>query len=143
MIGFMATDEVSLNGSPTVSPTTRGRMERSTFFVQLYFYDLFRVVPGAAGICHEDGLVKAEQRDGNQISDKEVGLQARKSQGGEKDRQEDVEHSSLRILGADFDDLLAVLHGSPFCAAVQLDVLFDEFNRAVGPGGNRLRRLRR
>ena len=57
----------------------------------------------------------------------------------EENGEEDVEHALLRVLGADFDDLLAVLDAS-FFDAFQLDVGLDVLHRAVGAGGDRLGR---
>ena len=63
MIGFSATDDVSLNGSPTVSPTTVAAWRRSSFLLQLDLDDLLRVIPCAAGVGHEDRLEQSEERD--------------------------------------------------------------------------------
>ena len=75
MIGFMATEEVSLNGSPTVSPTTVAACSGVPFCLQLDLDDLLGVVPGAAGVGHEDGLEQAEERDRDQVADEEVRLE--------------------------------------------------------------------
>ena len=69
--GFIATEDVSLNGSPTVSPTTVAVVQRSSLLLQFHLDDFLRVVPGAAGICHEDRLVQTEDRDRDQVADKE------------------------------------------------------------------------
>ena len=108
MIGFMATEEVSLNGSPTVSPTTVASCSARALRLQLGLDDLLGVVPGAAGVGHEDGLEQAEQRDRDQVADEEERLDERERQRGEEHRQEDVEHALLRVLRADLDHLLAV-----------------------------------
>ena len=108
MIGFMATDDVSLNGSPTVSPTTVAACSGGALLLQLDLDELLGVVPGAAGVGHEDGLEQAEERDRDQVADEEVRLEAGEGQRGEEDGQEDVEHALLRVLRADLDDLLAV-----------------------------------
>jgi hypothetical protein len=131
MIGFMATDEVSLKGSPTVSPTTDGGVELGALLLELDLDDLLRVVPGAAGVGHEDRLVEAEQRDRDQVADEEERLDAGEGEGAEEDRQEDVEHALLRVLGADLDDLLAV-GDRGLRRALELDVLLDELDRPVG-----------
>ena len=55
----------------------------------------------------------------------------------EEDRQEDVEHALLRILGADLHDLLAVVNRG-LLHAFQLDVCLDELDRAISAGGHRL-----
>ena len=55
----------------------RGLMQCGALGLQLDLHDLLRVVPGAAGIGHEDGLVQAEEGDRDQIADKEVGFDER------------------------------------------------------------------
>ena len=109
MTGFIATDEVSLNGSPDRVADDRRRVQRRALRLQLDLDDLLRVVPRAAGVGHEDRLVQPEQRDRNQVADEEVRLEERERQRREEHRQEDVEHPLLRVLRADLDDLLAVL----------------------------------
>ena len=84
MIGFMATDEVSLNGSPTVSPTTLAACSVGALLLQLDLDDLLGVVPGAAGVGHEDGLVETEDRDGDQVADEEERLDEREGQRAKK-----------------------------------------------------------
>src|SRR5579863_2155179 len=98
--GLSATEDVSLNGSPTVSPTTMASC-RSIFLLQLDLDDFLRVVPCAAGVGHEDGLVQAENRDGNQVADEEERFDERERQRGEKYRDEDVQHAHLRVFRAD------------------------------------------
>ncbi len=110
MTGFMATDEVSLKGSPTVSPTTVAAWSGRTLLLQLDLDDLLGVVPRPARIGHEHRLVEPEQRDRDQVADEEVGLQEGEGQGGEEDGQEDVEHPLLRVLRADLHHSLAVAH---------------------------------
>ena len=83
-------------------------MQRRPFLFHVDLYDLLRVVPGAAGIGHEDGLVQAEDRNRDQVADKEERLHERERKRGEEDGEKDVEHSLLRVLGADFHHLLAV-----------------------------------
>ena len=61
--GFSDTDEVSLNGSPTVSPTTVAACSVGAFLAQVHFDDFLGVVPGATGVGHEDGLEQTEERD--------------------------------------------------------------------------------
>ena len=115
-----------------------GVVQRRPFLLQFDFDDFLGVVPGAAGVGHEDGLVETEDRDRDQVADEEERLDEGEGQRGEEDGQEDVEHALLRVLGADFDDLLAVGDRS-LLHALQLDVGLDEFDRAVGAGGHRLR----
>ncbi len=112
-------------------------MQRSAFHLQLNFHNFLGIVPGAAGVRHEDGLVETEDRNGNQVADKEKRLNKGKSQRGEEHSQEDIEHALLRVLGADLHDFLAVFNRR-FLHALKLDVLFDELHRAVSSGGYRL-----
>ena len=42
-----------------------GGMKRGSLLAQFDFDDFFCVIPGAAGVGHEDGLEKAERRHGN------------------------------------------------------------------------------
>ena len=85
MTGFSATEDVSLNGSPTVSPTTVASCSGVPFCLQLHFDNLLGVVPGGARIGHEDGLVEAEDGDGDQVADEEERLQEGEGQRGEED----------------------------------------------------------
>ena len=113
-------------------------MQRSSLLLHFDFDDLLGVVPGGAGIGHEDCLVKAEDGDGNKIANEEERFDEGKGQRAEEDCDEDVQHALLRILGADLDDFLAVgdrgLHH-----AIELDVGFDELNSAIGARGHGLR----
>ena len=76
----------------------RGVVQRRAFLLQLDFDDLLGVVPGAAGVGHEDGLVEAEDGDGDQVADEEERLDEREGQRGEENGDEDVEHALLRVL---------------------------------------------
>ena len=138
MTGFKATEEVSLNGSPTVSQMTVASWSARAFLLQLDLDDLLGVVPGRPGVGHEDGLIEAEDGDGNQVADEEEGLDEGKGQRGEEHRDEDVQHALLRVLRADFDHLLAVADGR-LLRALQLDVRLDELHGAIGAGAHRLR----
>jgi len=82
MMGFIATLLVSLNGSPTVSPTTQASCSLVPFFSEFHFNYLFGVVPRAAGVGHEDGLVQAEGGKPDQEANEEIGFQAGKCQRG-------------------------------------------------------------
>src|ERR1019366_4267128 len=117
----------------------RRGVKRSAFGVHLDLDDLLRVVPRSTRIGHENGLVEAEERDRDEVADEEIWLEEREGQRREEDRQEDVQHPLLRILRADFDDLLAVRHRGLF-AALQLDVRLDELDRSIRPRRHRLRR---
>ncbi len=136
MTGFMETEEVSLNGSPTVSPTTVASWSGRVLLFQVDLDDLLRIVPCAAGVGHEDRLEETEEGDADQVADEEVGVEERQGQGHEEDDDEDVDHALLRILGADLHDFLAVLDGSRL--AVELDVLLDVDDRPVGAGDDGL-----
>src|SRR4026207_537253 len=95
MIGFIATDEVSLNGSPTVSPTTVAACSSVPFSFRstsTSFLALSPAPPAVAGVGKEDRREQAEQRDRDQVADKEERLQAGERQRAEEHRQEDVEH---------------------------------------------------
>ena len=87
MIGFSATDDVSLNGSPTVSPTTVAACSVGALLLELHLDDLLRVVPRAAGVGHEHRLIQPEQRDRDQIADEEVRLDERERERREEDRR--------------------------------------------------------
>jgi hypothetical protein len=81
MTGFIATDDVSLNGSPTGVAHNRGRVQFGALGLQLGLDDLLGVVPRAAGVGHEDGLEQAEQGDGDQVADEEELLDKGERQG--------------------------------------------------------------
>ena len=59
------------------------------------------------------------------------------AKGREEDCQENIEHSLLCVLGADFNHFLAVGDGS-LRYTLKLDVGLDELHRAVGAGGHGL-----
>src|SRR6185312_1214403 len=113
-------------------------MQGRALLLELDFHDFLGVVPCAAGVSHEDGLIEAEDCDGDQIADEEERLHKSKSQRSEEHSQEDVEHTFLRVLGADFDHFLAVFDGG-FLYALKLDVGLDEFHCAICARGDSLR----
>src|SRR5260370_32617621 len=115
-----------------------GVVQRRPLLFQLDFNDFFGIVPGAAGVGHKNGLIQAEDGDGEKIADEEERFDESKRQRSEKHGNENVQHAFLRVLGANFNDLLAVgdAGGS---GTFELDVGFDEFDRAVGSGGYSLR----
>ena len=115
-----------------------GVVQRRALLLQIDFDDLLRVVPCAAGVGHENRLVQAEDRDRDQVADEQERLHEREGEGGEEDGEKDVEHALLRVLGADFDDLLRVGDRGLFYS-FQFDVRLDELDRAVSAGGDRLR----
>ena len=84
IIGFNATEEVSLNGSPPYPPLP----QRGTgSFFRIYLYQFLGVIPCASGIRHKYRLIKPKDRDRDQVADKEVRVNAGKREGCEKDRQ--------------------------------------------------------
>src|ERR1043165_2480219 len=111
----------------------RGIMQRSALRFQLNFDNLLRIVPCAARVRHEDGLIKSEDGDGDEIADEEVWLDEREGERREEDRQEDIEHALLRVLGADLHDLLAVFDRS-LLNSFEPDVVLDELDRAISSG---------
>ena len=108
MTGFMATEEVSLNGSPTVSPTMVASCSSVPFILSSVSTSFLALIPCAAGIGHEDGLVQTEDGDADEVANEEIVVQAGESQGGEEDAEEDVEHPLLGVLRADLDDFFRV-----------------------------------
>src|SRR5260370_17766892 len=116
----------------------RGVMQRRALLLQFDFHDFLRVVPGAAGVGHEDGLIQTESGDGNEVANEKEGFKERKRQRGEKHRDENVEHALLRVFRADLHDFLAVGDACSF-NAFELDVGFDEFYRPISAAGPRLR----
>src|SRR5262249_28381708 len=108
----------------------RGRVKVRALLLQLDLDDLLRVVPGAAGICHKECLEKAEERDRDEVPNKEERIEKRKRQRAEKDDEKDVEHPLLRVRRANLDDLLAV-RDRCLLDALELDVRLDELHSAV------------
>src|SRR5580704_1411971 len=77
-----------------------GVVEWRALLFQLDFDDLLGVIPCATGVGHEDGLIEAEDRDREEITDKEERLDEGEGQRREEDGDEDVKHALLRVLGA-------------------------------------------
>src|SRR5436190_9728368 len=69
----------------------RRRMERRVLHLELGLDNLLRVVPGAAGVRHEHGLVETEERNRNQVADEEEWLDEGERERREEDGQEDIE----------------------------------------------------
>src|SRR5262245_31196676 len=113
-------------------------MELGALRLEFDLDNFLRVVPGAPGVGHEDGLEQAEERDGNQVADEEKRLEERKGEAGEKHGQEDVEHPALRVQRADLDYLLAVRHRR-LLDPVEADISLDELDSAVRSGADGLR----
>ena len=116
-----------------------GGVQRRALLLEVDLDHLLGVVPGAAGVGHEDRLVEAEERDRDQVADEEERLEAGERQRREEHRQEDVEHALLRVLGADLDHPLASRRPRPsWPSASRRMLLLDELDGAVGAGGDRL-----
>src|SRR5262249_57810136 len=74
-----------------------GGVEVGALLLELDLDDLLRVVPGAAGVGHEDRLIETEDRDRDEVADEEVRLEAgERQQRGEND-EEDVEQAAVRV----------------------------------------------
>ena len=85
-------------------------MQRRALRFELDLNNLFRVIPGAARVGHEDGLEQSEQRNRHQVADEEERFVEGERQRRKEHGQKDVEHAALGILGADFNHLLAVVN---------------------------------
>src|ERR1022692_3348540 len=117
----------------------RGGMQFGALHVQLGLDNFLGVVHGAPGVGHEDGLEQAEYGDRDQVADEVERLEEREGQRGEEHGDKDVEHALLRVLRADGHHLLGVGYGG-LLGALQLDMLLDEFHRAICAGGDRLQK---
>src|SRR3954469_754249 len=76
--GFSETDDVSLNGSPTVSPTTVAACRSVPFFLQVHLDELLRVVPCTTSVRHEERLIETKQGNRDEVADEIERLHARK-----------------------------------------------------------------
>jgi hypothetical protein len=132
MTGFIATDEVSLNGSPTVSPTTVAVCSGEPFSFSSTS-TIFLALSRAAGIGHEDGLVQTEQRDRDEVADEQVRLEEGERQGREEDRQEDA---GLRAYCVQISTTRLLSSTEAFWT-LELDVLLDELDGPMGAGRDR------
>ena len=108
----------------------RRLVQRGVLLLQVHLDDLLGVIPAAAGIGHENRLEEAEEGDGDEITDEEVGVEEGEPQGHEEDHDEDVDHPLLGIDRTDLDDLLAVLDGG--FILVQFDMILDVDDRLIG-----------
>ena len=126
-----------------------GVVELGALGLHVDFNDFLGVVPGAAGVGHEDGLEEAEDGDGDEVGDEEAdGVltsdalgrgEAGEGEGEAEDGDEDVDHAALGVVGADLDDFLALLDvGLLGGVGVELDVVLDVFDGTVGAGGDSL-----
>src|ERR1043166_118786 len=114
-------------------------MQRRALLLELDFHDLLCVVPCASSVCHEDRLIQTEDRNRDQIADEEERLYKGERKSREENRQEDIKHSFLRILGTNLNDFLAVFDRS-FLDAFELDVVLDVLDRAISASGHCLHR---
>jgi hypothetical protein len=64
-----------------------GRVQRGALLLELDLDELLGVVPGAAGVGHEDGLVEAEERDGDEVADEEERLEEGEGQRARRTRR--------------------------------------------------------
>ena len=85
-----------------------GFVEGSALLLQFGLHDLLGVIPATARVGHKDCLVQTEERNGDEVADEEERFGKGEGKRCKEDGQEDVEHTFLSVLGADFDYLLAV-----------------------------------
>ncbi len=78
-------------------------MKGSSLLPEVHLNNLLGIVPRTAGIGHVDRLEEAKAGNGNQVGHEEVGIKKRKGQRDGHERDEDVPHAGLGILGADLD----------------------------------------
>ena len=81
-------------------------MQLGALFLQIDLNQLLGIVPGAAGVGHRDRLEQAEHGNGNEVSNEEVRVEEREGERDRHERDEDVPHAALGILGADADHRL-------------------------------------
>src|SRR5258708_11206661 len=112
------------------------RVKRSVFRAEVDFNDLLGVVPCTAGVRHENGLEKSEERYADEVSNEEIRIEERKGEREAEDYDEDVDHSLLRLLGSDTHDLFPVLDRRR--GGIELHVFFDVHDGSVGAGDNGL-----
>src|SRR5260221_12182518 len=99
MTGFRATEEVSLKGSPTVSPTTVASCSGVPFcFISTstIFLALSHAPPALA---MKMAWYKPKMAMREEVADKEERLEECEGQSGEEHRDEDVENAFLRVFG--------------------------------------------
>src|SRR6266536_2847558 len=73
-------------------------MQWCSLLFEIDFNNLFRVVPCAAGVGHEDRLIEAERCNRNQIANEIERFNESEGQCCEEHSQKDVQHSFLRIV---------------------------------------------
>src|SRR5215470_13152428 len=114
-----------------------GGVQVSSLLLEFDFDDFLGVVPCAAGVGHEDGLIETEYGDRDEIADEVERLDEGESESSEEHSDEDVQHAFLRVAGADLDDFLAV-GDAGLLDSFELDVGLDELYGAVGAGADSL-----
>ena len=127
--GLSATDEVSLNEIADRIAHDRRRVQRCVLHLELGLDDFLRIVPRTARVGHEDGLVETEKGDRDEVADEEERLHKRKGERGKEHGQENIEHSALRVDGANLDDLLTVLDRRPLTPSSLMFALMNSTAR--------------
>ena len=128
MMGFMATDEVSLNGSPTVSPTTTAACSSLPLACRSTSTTFLALSHAPPALAKKSAWNKPNR---NQITHEEEWVDASEAEGPKQHGQEDVEHASLGVRRADFDHTLAFFH-TRLGPLVELDRGLDELDGTVG-----------
>src|SRR5436190_7525850 len=113
-------------------------MQIGALLPQIDFDNFFGVVPRPTGVGHKDGLEKAEESNANQVTDEEVRVEKWQRQRKTEHDDENIPHALLRIFSTDPNDFLAVLIGR--CLGIQLHILLDIDDGAIGPGHDGLAR---
>jgi len=159
IIGFNATEEVSLNGSPTVSPTIDASCKRCAFFPQVNLYHFLGIVhapPAFAIKC----LEQTENSYWNEVAYKErsscihnswsscshIAVTSKKSkcQCKGEDGNKILNITCLSILSTYFTTSFDVSMDALLLApSSKMNVLFDIFYSAVGACSNSLNRCAR
>ena len=139
MIGLSATDDVSLNGSPTVSPTTVAACSSVPFCLSSTSTIFFALSHAPPALAMNTAWYRPKSAIEIEIADEEVRLDEREGERREEDADEDVEHPLLRVLRADLDDGLAVHYGG-LRRSLELDVRLDVLHRSIRTRRHRLNR---
>src|SRR5216684_3599033 len=110
-------------------------MQLGALLLQLHLHDLLGVIPGPAGVGHEDRLKQPKEGNRDEVANKKIRLQAGEGEGTKENAEEDVDHPTLGIDGADLHHALAILDGRPL-GSVEFDVRFDELYCTIGSTNN-------
>ena len=143
---FREGPEVSLKGSPTVSPTTAALWHSEPLPPVMAGFDvLLGVVPGTAGVGHEHGHGKAGDGDAAQQARHADGAQDQAGEDGDDDGQQGgLHHLPQSALGAQGHaggvvGVCLALHDAgdlpELAADLQHDGLGGGLHRAHGVGG--------